>query len=489
VQSIRNWWKQLVDTTRGLVAPSEGEWMRRLGDSLTEAERTDAEYRGVMGALQRQHDIAARRGDARTLARAVWAMALVELHVGHDDLAEHHARVGLPLLASAEPIVQRLATANVLQRMLDDGGPEAWTKAREALFRDAVDVLAALVPSWSLSLMAGVAAALLDAERHDECIAVCDAAFALRNATVGNPYRANAAGDLAELEQDGEDRGGLIYMIGVRARAHERVTGFERARDSVRQAVAALGGVSDPEARTIAWLRGYLAYREGRYAEAERELGFALGPDVDLLSHHFARDAALDALGWTYLEMGMLAEAAGVAKRMGELAAKSPQPASLLAKVELARGNLRLAHECATRALAAAAASEGISWLERRNADSAAATAALVIAEVASLGGDPQAARAHASAALSRGRFAYPAGDLALLDAITAMARAEAECEGEDAEVLFREALALRCRPDHPKRARTLRAYAVFLRAADRADEASAAEAEAEAVAWRAGSA
>lgn len=234
------------------------------------------------------------------------------------------------------------------------------------------------------------------------------------------------------------------------------------------------------EARVIAWLRGYLAYRDGRYDVAERELDVALGPDVELLSEHFARDAALETLGWTYLETGMLAEAAGVAKRMRELKPRDSRSAALLAKVELARGRTAPATECATGVLAAASAFDDDAWLDRRAHESAAATAALVLAGVALLGGDAHAARTSASDALARARTVYAASDVALFEPIVVMAKAAAERDAESAEQLFREALTLRCRSDHPKRTAALRAYAAFLRTQQRDDEAAAAEAEAD---------
>lgn len=477
------WWNELLATGCRLFAVEEGAWVQRLGLALTEAERSEAEHRGVVSMLEHQRDTAARRSDTRALARAVWTMALVELHVGNDELAEVHARQGLPLLAGAEEVVVRLATANVLQRMLHRARPGTWTLQREQLIRDAVGVLSTSAPSWSSSLALGLAEMLLEVGRHEDCLAVCEAAFASRSHYAGNPYRSGVGEDVTPPHDHGDQRALLIHLVGVRARAHERLGGYVRALDSVRESVEMLGGVTDAEARTIAWLRGYLAYRDGRYVAAERELDFALGPDVDLLVHHAARDAALDALGWTYLEMGMLSEAAGVAKRMAELNPGDPQPTSLLAKVELERDNVVVAHECAARALATANALDGGLGLGDRNTRYSIATASLVIAEVALRCEDFDRARAHASVALARARSTYPAEDPALLDPLLTMAEAETACQGHGAEALLREAVALRFRADHPKRARALRAYGVFLESVGRVEEARAALVEAMAIA------
>jgi tetratricopeptide (TPR) repeat protein len=279
----------------------------------------------------------------------------------------------------------------------------------------------------------------------------------LRDRTA-SPYRSEAAsGGRSDAASAGLDaphtRYAVLRLITTKAMALNRLARYETAESTLRDAMLLFPhGISTSESLFLMRARGWIAYREGRLALAERLFGDTADGAAQRPTLRGLTLSARVGLGATYLDLGAVDEAAGVAKQMLSDAPSNPAGMVLRASAELARGQMADAALWARQACACA-----------KIGQLAEAEALRVVAEVELAADRIETAILSAESAVEMLDRLVGETDMFLSEALVTLARAESARAKACAEQRFAQALALSMPDDHPRRRPILLAFAEAL--------------------------
>jgi len=450
---------------------SQQRWQNALARDLQQATRGGGEFREIHDVRRERAARHRERGEMPQAAAETWALVGLALKSGDLDAASTHAYEGLPLLEHASDIVWDLAywaTAHI-------GGAEL----RRRRAAPAAKLYAAAIEAWTrsdraaarMTLTTWLASAQWQLGQYHDALATTAIALSLARrlagATAADPYREVPGHARLELWDPIGVRDTIVTTYATRVLVRAVLGAFDEIAHEVSEANALFdGGLSSAEVRPLTRARGWAAYRQGDYAAAERLYGEA----SEGLQDDATRLLALEGLGWAYIELGFVDEAAGLAKEVLAVTPHEHAAQTIRAVAEWKRNSHDLAEQFARAVVGDEAASPDCR-----------SDASRVLAEVALARGDRQEALAAARRSYDAICESMGADDLAAAMQLVTLARCEAACGLASAEDRFRQACALRMPPRHPRRAQVHEAYAVFLESAGRHAEAEQMRAIAEA--------
>ena len=442
---------------------SRHQWLHQLAEHIMEAQRTSREYERIVDARRAWLASHEARGRAEWVAAETWALASIELAVGHTEPAREIVDTGLGLLTSAN--WETFVTAERAVRELGalDIGRGRPREAAERYERALPFVTGPEHEAIRLILLAELAHARLLAWDLPATLDACAKGLAAARDPTGrldDPYRAPSSigATKSTLANRSDLREHVVSLFLSHASALAARGSKAEAEDALDEIMAFYrDGLSEEEQGRTMLLRAWIAYREGDYEEAERRYGELAQPAID--GDHTAElvQAALAGLGWTYVELGMADEAAGVGKCLLDTGGRNTEAAAIRARAALDRGRLEVAETWARRALDDAsplvmsAAHDVLAEVERSRGrlDEAVITARTSVAILCDYIGSE---------------------DPFLCAPLVTLGRIEAELGEASATDRFAHALRLRMRPNHPQRRHAKEAFSESLPHAARDD-------------------
>lgn len=442
----------------------------RVAAELQEARHSEREYLEITSLHRERLEKHRRRGDLVGVATESWTLMAIEVNLRHHDAAHALLDAAIDALERADEEVFRLAIA-VMTLLASHEAQRGRSDAAIAIYGRALHVCDRADRSEArLGLYLSLAGMHAAARAHAAALAAAEAGLALAGelsvAPRSDPYRAGA--DRRHFTADcASFRLTILRLATTHITALIHLGRFTDAKDASDAASGRIpGGLSASESRELGLLRGYLVFRAGDYTAAERIYGDIAGEaDGDAETA-----VAMVSLGWTYLRLGCVAEAAGVAAKIMQWDATSIPAGALRSSAELARGQLDAAESFARAVIGRP--SEGTSH----------SAALRVLAEVELARGNLELALDAATAAVEQMRERTGLRDQYTSDSLVTLARVEAAAGRPGAEARFLEALALDMPEDHPRRAAIFSAFAGHLAATGRAAEAESMRARATAI-------
>ena len=434
--------------------PGSSHWLAELAEDVGQAKRNETDRAYVV--TRRLARVRRTSGEVRDAE----ILALAEIESVSGLPREALQRVRYVLERGAIPVSTASIVTGLIVRLADEAhargayaeGVELFEMALGSSDRDDLEDV-------SIALLCGLADLHLHADAfHDAEAGASEGLRRLGWGIAPDPYRGlnERRGCLTAFDQDA-----IVSLVTCLATCRGHAGAFDEASLQLADLRAFLqtGPVGQLYEQALATTEGWLDHLRGDYASAERKWGAAYDHAVALGQHEDAHGVAiLIGLGWSYIRLGLVDQASGVAKVAAEIGERKQlddrsmvRVYGLQAEVSLRKARVEEARRFAELGLARATSSPVMRGGGLR-----------VLAECALAQGDDVQALSLAKEAVELVSGVL-GDDQTVVDELLVLARAAAPSDRALAEATLKRAAAIPMPEDHPRRAEIERVRSMLL--------------------------